>query len=109
MTKQSKMMDDLEAAVGPVYLKKRIIDIIYKRQRDIVDVISQVHPMYSDNLFRKLREAIIEEDGESIEKVLQEINKLSDDIPAEVQGKLLDLLAILTAFRGVLWKDEDGE
>ena len=99
----NKMMREIEEVVGPAWLRKRIIELIYDRQRDIVEIISQVHPMYSDNLFRRLRDAV-SENGD-VEQVLREIKILSDDIPQEVREKLLDIVAILSAFSDVLGGD----
>ena len=59
--------------IGAAWLRERLVDVIDKRHYLVTLSLSQVDPMYSNNLFKRLKQSVQDEDVGEVEKVLQEM------------------------------------
>lgn len=69
----TKKLTHVVDAIGAAWLRERLIEAIEKRHYLVTLSLSQVDPMYSNNLFERLKQAVRDEDAAEVDSVLEEM------------------------------------
>jgi len=81
-------------AIGAAWLRDRLVQVIEKRHYLVTLSLSQVDPMYSNNLFERLKKAVGDEDAAEVNGVLREM--------AEFDAALSQVREIIRAIVAVM-------
>lgn len=92
--KKSSTSAEIAEQIGTAWLSERWLELIADVQRDIADILSVFDPMWSENVFNMLRDAIIRKDRSAVEDALAMIYDFTINA-SEAREKLLDLRAAI--------------
>lgn len=94
--------------LGSAWLAERLIELIDDKHRLVVDDLSQIDPMFNDNLFQLLRTAIIEKRAADVENVLAQFRDFDDAI-LRTREVLREVKVLVSAFPEVWGGVKDRE
>lgn len=89
----TSMLDNL----GTEWLSQRLISLIDDRHYEVVSNLSPVDPTFYENIFKRLRDAVIQKDAQKVNEVKREIGDFDDKL-TRVRQIMRDTKAVLDAF-----------
>ena len=89
-----KKLTQVVDEIGTAWLRARLVEAIEKWHYQVATTLAQVDPMYSNNLFERLKQAVQDEDADEADSVKQALKKFDVDL-SQAQEIIRAVVAVM--------------
>jgi NAD(P)H-hydrate repair Nnr-like enzyme with NAD(P)H-hydrate dehydratase domain len=107
MAKKKTQLDAMVDEIGTAWMVDRLIELIDDWHREIASGLADVDPLYSGNLFKALRDAVLTHDPAEVRRIVAEMEAF-DAVLSHAREIMRETRSVVSAFPEV-YGGKNGE